>query len=303
MSIKLSVIIPTYNPDADILGQTLQALKVQSLPSSEWELIIIDNNSTPAVKVDLQWHPHATIVKEPNQGLTYARIKGFEEAKGDVVVMVDDDNILAADYLQHALQLLENRPALGAAGGKSLPEFKAEPPVWIKDFYGNLALRDLGNEAVTGKWEGCYPGFAPIGAGMIIRKTALKNYIRHINEGARLISDRQGQSLGSGGDNDMVLNILKDGWEIGYFPQLVLHHIIPANRLEYRYLARLNKDSFKSWIKVLHIHGINPWKKTSRWSVPLRKLKLWFTQRAYVGKANFIKWQGYCGMAEALADL
>ena len=98
----ISVIIPTYNPNIQRLEQTLTGLKIQSLPYKFWELLIVDNNSSTVFtdKIDISWQPGSSIISEPRQGLTYARLKGFSSAKGDIIVMVDDDNILQEDYLQ-----------------------------------------------------------------------------------------------------------------------------------------------------------------------------------------------------------
>ncbi|TFF40864.1 glycosyltransferase [Mucilaginibacter psychrotolerans] len=300
---SISVIIPTYNPNRDRLNKTLVALKAQTLALTQWELIIVDNNSTPPVKADLSWHPDAIILREPMQGLTYARLRGFNAAKNSLLVMVDDDNLLDENYLQNATTIFGNQAGLGAIGGKSLPEFEITPPSWLKEFYGSLALRDMGHETHIQSWQNNYPQYGPIGAGMAIRKEALASYMKKAQSQQNMITDRTGTSLASGGDNDIVLELLRSGWLVGYFPQLVLHHIIPKERMEVAYLAKLLNNTNHSWIKLLHSHGINPWKKIPGWTVPLRKVKGWFVHNAFAGKVNYIKWRGYCGTTDALARL
>jgi len=299
----LSVIIPTYNPDLQRLAQTLTALKHQLLSYQSWELLIIDNNSTTGFtdSIDISWHPKCRIIVEPRQGLTYARLKGFAAAKGDVIVMVDDDNILQNDYLNNVITIFEKNQKLGAAGGKSEPLFSAEQPVWLNQFYGNLALRDLGDEMVINQWENKYPAYAPIGAGMAIRKSALKTYIHKISTQVVSVTDRTGTSLSSGGDNDIIIEILKAGWLTGYFPALRLYHIIPAERTKTGYLARLANNTNKSWVELLESHHINPWNKIARWTVPLRKAKAWFTYKAWQSDPNYIRWKGTCGLFDGLA--
>ena len=301
--IRISVFIPTFNPNIARLNQTLIGLKNQSFPLLEWELILIDNNSQTSFAdlIDISWHNNARITKEPKPGLTYARIKGFEESKADLIVMVDDDNILSPDYLNNVYLFFSKNKDVGAIGGKSLPQFGFEPPVWLTHFYDSLALRDLGEETIFGKWENSYPDFAPIGAGMSIRKTALTNYIEKINTEKNNIIDRQGTSLSSGGDNDIIIEILKAGWKIVYLPTLSLTHIIPFERTNKSYLSKLNKDSTKSWVILLDKHNINPWNKIPKWSVPLRKIKAWFIYRPWLNEINFIRFKGACGFYEALA--
>lgn len=302
---RLSVIIPTYNPDTARLQQTLSALRNQSLPVDQWELIIIDNNSSNKFdqQFNLSWHPAAKIIKETKQGLTYARLKGFNESTGNIIVMVDDDNILDIGYLEKVLNIFDQNPKMGAIGGKSVPLFETTPPEWLGEFYGSLALRDLGDRPVTAMWNNKYPNAAPIGAGMAIRRKAITSYIKKIASGNNNISDRTGNSLSSGGDNDMVLEILKSGWQVGYFPELMLQHIIPSQRMEANYLARLLNNTNKSWVQLLQSHGINPWQQVTKTGALLRKAKAWCAYKAWRSKPNYIKWQGACGTFDGLASL
>lgn len=301
----LSVIIPTYNPQIDRLQQTLNSLERQSLANQNWELIIIDNNSSNSFEqaIDLGWHHNARIIREEKQGLTYARLKGFENAIYDIIVMVDDDNILDENYLINAFKIFAENVELGAIGGKSTPIFENEVPSWLVNFYGCLALRDLGNQCLTAKWENQYPNCAPIGAGMAIKKLALQTYINKINTGNHQITDRKGNSLSSGGDNDIVIEILKSGWHVGYFPKLTLQHIIPQERIATEYLARLNFESSCSWVKLLHSHSILPWKPLNRKTLQLRYLKSYITNKAWKNAKNYIKWRGACGIFKGLSEL
>jgi glycosyltransferase involved in cell wall biosynthesis len=299
----ISVILPTYNPNISRLNETISGLKKQTLNVMQWELIIVDNNSTPAVDIDITWHPNHKVIIALNQGLTYARLMGFDQAAGRYIIMVDDDNILDKDYLANTLQIFKANPKLGAIGGKSKPLFETSPPEWLKEFYSNLALRDMGENILTTAWKNEYPSFAPIGAGMAIRQSALDVYISKINSTNTIITDRTANSLNSGGDNDIVLELLKSGWEIGYFPTLVLDHIIPKLRMEPCYMARLINNTNKSWVHVLEKHHINPWKKVAKWTVPIRKIKAWFTYRAWKNETNYIKWQGSCGLFDGLGSI
>lgn len=296
----ISVIICTYNPNLTRLDQTLLALQKQSLHPLSWELIIVDNNSSNGfdVYLDLSFFPNSRVIKESKQGLTYARLKGFHEAKGEIIIMVDDDNILQNDYLQKTINLFKDHPQIGSAGGKSLPEFEWEAPTWLNDFYGNLALRDLGDDTIITKWENTYPNSAPIGAGMAIRKLALQSYMDAMHGDQNIITDRTDTSLSSGGDNEINIHILRSGWELGYFPDLVLKHIIPKERMQVQYLSRLLRDTNKSWVQLLEKHQISPWKKIHKQTLLFRKIKAYLSYKAWKNEVYFIQWQGACGMLE-----
>ncbi len=306
----ISVIIPTHNPNLTRLQRTLDGLRSQSLPYSNWHLLIVDNASNDPdlfANLDLSWHPNSKIIREERLGLTRARIAGIQSSTGDYLVFVDDDNVLCSNYLKDIVEILNNYPQLGAIGGKSLPEFEVEPDPWIKQFWGCLALRDLGDDVQiyayekTSNFEKIHPVFAPIGAGMALRRKAAEFYVSCIlSDHSRLALDRTGKSLQSGGDCDINLTILDAGWSVGYFPQLKLTHLISANRLTKEYLARLNFASSRSWVQVLDAHHIRPWKKIPSWSVIPRKIKAFISYKAWKSRANYVNWQGACGMFEGL---
>lgn len=303
----LSVIIPTHNPDPGRLRRTLLGLRAQTLPPDQWETLIIDNASEPPVSpasFAAEAPGSLRIVVEPALGLSSARRRGFAEARGEIFVLVDDDNVLAPDYLAQVVRLFVLHPRLGALGGKSLPEFEQPPPEWWQpEFDGLIACRDLGDAPIiaadrhdpqSGRRE--YPHCAPLGAGMALRCTAAQAWLDY--PASVRLSDRRGGELSSGGDNDISLTLLRAGWEVGYFPELQLTHLIPASRVQRNYLARLNRGIACSWVQVLHRHDANPWPPIPPWSVQLRQLKAWFTYRACSGPAQFIRWQGACGHFE-----
>lgn len=302
---EISVIISTYNPDANYFEEALKALRSQTYPLDHWELIIVDNNSTNDVlsKVDLSWHPHSLITQESKQGLTYSRVRGFSIAQGRIIILADDDNVLDPNYLAETALIFEKDASLGAIGGKSIPLFIVKPPTWLQEFYGNLAVRDLGNKILLSEWQNEYPSCSPIGAGMAILKKALTAYINGIQHAKYRITDRRKFNLSSGGDNEIVLQVLKSGWRIGYFPSLLLHHIIPPQRMEVRYLARLLNNTNKSWVQVLENNQINPWDGISKATLFARKTKAFFSHRAWQSKSNYVKWRGACGLFDGLATL
>jgi glycosyltransferase involved in cell wall biosynthesis len=289
---RLTVILPAFQPHPGRLARTLAALSSQTLPAHQWQLIVVDNASQPPLTLDLSRFPGSRFLAESRPGLSHARRSGVRASSGDILVFVDDDNVLAPDYLEKALGLLEAEPRLGALGGKSLPEFECPPPDWIGDLLGLLALRDPGPSPVRAHWDGRYPACSPIGAGMVLRRPALESWLHDPDTS---LTDRCGKNLASGGDNDLVLHILKSGWSVGYAPELVLTHLIPSFRLREDYLARLSEAMQATWMRVLTKHGCNEWPPIPRWSVPLRQARAFMTHRAWAGPAQRIAWRGACG--------
>lgn len=304
----LSVLIPTLNPHPERLRRTLAALAAQTLPADLWETLVVDNASSPPLRLaDLPpVRPASTrLISAPEPGLTAARRRGLAAAAGDLAVLVDDDNVLDPGYLATAAEFMRANPRVGAAGGRCVPEFEVPPAPWQEEFLPLLALRDPGDEAVVappfgpGDAPRSYPAAAaPVGAGMVLRLAAARPWLDAADPA---LPDRRGAELTSGGDNDIVLTLLGSGWDVAYVPALRLTHLIPAGRLAPAYLARLNRGIQKSWMQVLRRHRANPWPPVPAWTVPLRQAKAWATYRAWSSPAARIRWQGACGHFEGRA--
>ncbi len=312
--LSVSVILPTHNPDKARLERTIEGLKNQSLPKNCWELIIVDNASSNKKlfdELDLSWHLNARVVREEKLGLTAARLCGFKEAKSQLIIMVDDDNILHDKYLECSVKIAADHERIGAFGGKVIPEYEIEPEAWIKEFSENLALRNYGEDIIltevkskSGGELKKYPDHSPVGAGMVLRKECALKYSEVLKaRGMEKISDRSGEQLTSGGDNDLVLTILEDNYQIGYFPQLSLVHLIPAARLTPEYFGRLLRGIAKSWVQLLDLHGIRPWRPVPKWQVLPLKIRSYFRHKAWMGPAAYIRWQQSCGMYEGQSEL
>lgn len=300
-----TVVIPAHNPDPDRLRRVLLGLRGQTLSAAQWHTVLVDNASKrfPDTAFFAAAAPeNFAIVGEPVPGLTAARRRGFSAARGNFAVLVDDDNVLAPDYLATVLELFSQHPEVGLLGGRSLPEFATEPPAWTSEFFPLLALRDLGPAKIISPLlraaratRNEYPTCSPIGAGMALRRAAWEAWLSRPGDS---LSDRRGTELSSGGDNDIVLCAMAAGWKVGYFPELLLTHLIPASRLEATYLARLNRGIQKSWMQVLSLHDANPWPPLSSAGARVRQWKAWLVHQPWRSPARAVRWQGACGHFE-----
>lgn len=306
---RLSVIIPTHNPEAGRLRRTLAGLRQQTLPGLEWETLLVDNasaNAVDAARFAGDAPSNLRISREPKLGLTAARIHGITHARGAVLVFVDDDNVLAPEYLARALELFDGNPRVAAAGGPVEPEWETPPPAWISRFQGLLALQNHGVErrVAHGVPGAPWPPFAPVGAGLVVRRSAAEKYVRELAiDPARSSLDRQAGRLSSGGDCDLVFTLLHAGGDVVYEPLLRLTHLIPKGRIDPEYLARLNAGIMRSWVQVLALHGQCPWPAIPRWTVPLRSARAWWRRRAWSSPTARIEWAGDCGQFAGQADL
>ena len=101
----LTAIICTYNREKYI-GNLLESIAANDLSKSEYEIVLVDNNCTDnthkVCKAFAAAHADVNFryVIEKEQGLSSARNKGIREAKGDVLVYIDDDALVDTWYLR-----------------------------------------------------------------------------------------------------------------------------------------------------------------------------------------------------------
>jgi glycosyltransferase involved in cell wall biosynthesis len=119
----VTVIVPTYNR-ADLIIETLESIRLQSYPSME--IIIIDDGSLDNTReVISAWKKQhifercTIICHENNAGKSFAVNKGFESANGEFVMILDSDDILFPDAIQHEVTFLRNYPHDGAVFGNA----------------------------------------------------------------------------------------------------------------------------------------------------------------------------------------
>lgn len=257
--LPISVIICTHNPRADYMARTLAGLAGQSLGHADWELLIVDNRSDQPVggRFDLAWRPDVRVVREETLGLTPARLRGIREARGGLLVFVDDDNVLDADYLEVARAIGTERPWLGAWSGQCRGGFDRPPPEWTRRYWGNLAIREFDKDV----WSNL-PRLAetmPCGAGLCLRRAVGVEYLRLHDQGERRFQfDRTGDSLLSGGDNDLAACACSIGLGVGLVSALKLDHLMGEGRLSLDYLARLAEGISFSSVLLDAEHGIAP---------------------------------------------
>jgi len=260
LSKLISVLICSHNPREDYLSRVLGALRQQTFETTEWELLLIDNaSSRPLQKAyDLSWHPAGRHLSVDRLGKTHALLRGISEAEGDILVIVDDDNVLAPNYLSRVIAIFNDNLSLGVIGGKIKGEFEVEPPEWAKPYLVFLAILDLGDQAF---YSASFDEFAyvPPGAGMAIRKVVAQDYARKIKrDSVRQGFDPVGSKLSRAGDTDMALCALDMGFAKGYYPQLQLTHLIPENRLDSKYIQNLVEGSAYSITLLSLIRGLVP---------------------------------------------
>lgn len=254
---QLSVVICTHNPRKDYLARALDALRGQTMPYTQWELLVIDNRCDIPLdgQIDLAWHPHKRCVREEQLGLAAARVRGMVESLADLIVFVDDDNVLDQDYLERTLEIAGAWPKLGAWGGIIYPEFESPPPEWVREYWGCL-----GNRSFDKDMWGCasQPNeTVPYGAGMAIRRSVADAYLESLRGGkSKLQLGRKGNQLQSCEDTDLALTSWTCGLGTGSFVALRVTHLIPPSRVTRDYLRRMIEGAAYSGVMFTARRGL-----------------------------------------------
>ncbi len=256
----LSVILCTHNPRRDFLSRTLAALQGQTLPVSAWELLVVDNASQPPVAdlADLRWHPAAHVLLEAELGLTPARLRGIAEARGEILVFVDDDNLLAPDYLERALALARSTSTLGVWGcGAFRPEWEQPPPPEFAPYLAYLAVHEA---PVDRRSVQAYDYAAmPPGAGLCVRMEIARHYAEFVRcDPRRKLLGRTGAQLNGCEDFDLALTAIDLGRETAVFRELAMTHLMPRGRVEESYLLRLVEGHARSTVLLMTLRGDHP---------------------------------------------
>ena len=105
---KLSVVIPVYNGEAH-LGDAVKCLQEQDF--ADWEAVVVDDGSTdgtPRLVDELaQKDARIRVVHQPNGGVSVARNRGLDEARGDWIVWLDADDAYVPGALRRIAALAD----------------------------------------------------------------------------------------------------------------------------------------------------------------------------------------------------
>jgi hypothetical protein len=190
-------------------------------------------------------------VREDELGLTPARLRGIAEARGDLLVFVDDDNVVDPDYLRAATDIGRDYAFLGAWGGAIRGEFEADPKPWMYPLLKYLAIREISDPVWSNNPEDWRA--QPCGAGLCVRRSVAAAYGEQLEVNpTRRQLDRVGSKLSSCGDSDLIQTSCNTGQGFGNFPQLRLTHLIPESRLRPEYVISLMQGIIASSIVLRH---------------------------------------------------
>jgi glycosyltransferase involved in cell wall biosynthesis len=278
-TIPATVAICTYNGAARI-GMVIEDLAVQTQPFETWELLVIDNASTDGagevahkfIKEILRGR--GRVVREERPGLSFARARAAQEAQGEIICFLDDDNIPEPDFVRNAIQAFGEHPKAGLIGGKVAPRWECDPtPLALAVADYALAICDRGKDSF--RYEGIASG--PVGAGMCIRTCLLREL--YSDNALSQITGRKGNALGASEDTALVVRVHQAGWEVWYEQSLHIAHLIPAGRMQKEYLLRLYDGFGRSDVHVRALHDAKARIKLLRVAIGLKDFGRWISRK------------------------
>ena len=223
----------------------LEACQKQEELGPEDEILMIDSGSSSPLQVPEGLERRVRLVREEAPGLARARVRGIRESRGEILVFVDDDTVLAPNYLKEARRILRERPYLGAIGGQLLPEYEGLLPLAEKYYRERLAIREFRGEHWSNRWDDF--ATSPIGGGMVVRREVAGEWASRCEQTPwRMEMGRKGNALSGGEDFDLLHTACEIGLGKGIFASLRLTHVFPAHRLTEDFLVRITEGNART---------------------------------------------------------
>lgn len=141
----ISVIIPAYNR-AHTLKRALDSVLAQTRPADE--IIVVDDGSTDDTEQLIRQHyPQVSYIKQTNQGVSAARNRAIQMAKGEWLALLDSDDEWLPTKLETQLALLEQQPSF---------KLIHSDEIWIRN---GVRVNQMKKHAKIGGWifKNCLP--------------------------------------------------------------------------------------------------------------------------------------------------
>jgi len=242
----VTVLICTWNR-VPLLAGTLARLEVLTIPAGcRWELLVIDNGCTDGTAALLTARRKRLPLRvecEPRLGIACARNRGLEAARGDLVLLTDDDTLVDPGWLAAYVAALGRWPEAAYFGGQIDPLFERPPARWLAanraSFRPMLSAIDLeGRERPIGGGE------QPYGPNMALRRAAI---------GGVRLDERLGRRGGEqvrGSDVHLVEQLRRRGCRGAWIPAARVQHVVPPERASLAYAWRYHEGMGRTRVRL-----------------------------------------------------
>lgn len=224
MSTTVTVAICTHNRAQDT-GEAIESILTQSYAEEEIEIIVVDNRSTDhtAEVVNQLRDRHGSRIRyilENKLGLSVARNRAIQEARGKYILFLDDDALASMEWVQNIVEVFESDPLIGCVGGKIEPIWEVEEPDWIPEEYRSVfTILDYSSEVK----EMPSPSI-PYGANVAFRMRVFQE-MKPFREDL----GRVGKNLLSSEESELIARV-REKYKVFYTPFAPVKHKIAKER-------------------------------------------------------------------------
>ncbi len=257
----VSLVVCTYNRDR-LLAECLDSLLEQANGlDGAVEIIVVDNGGFPAAERIVCERrarcPYLSMVREAKVGLSHARNRGAEAARGDYVGYLDDDARVPTHYVAAAVEVAENhRPDI--LGGPVYPQYEGAKPWW---FHDDLEIRKFA--AASG-----FQDVRVSGGNFFIRRDLLRELGMF-----RPDLGMQGDAVRLGEERELLIRYQRsrppEARRIYYSLDVSIYHWTPREKMRLSYVLRRGIAAGRSLIRTK-----GP-KRRHLFEEPLDFLRIW----------------------------
>jgi len=217
---KLTIIICTYNR-ANILADCLVSLVNQHADKGQYEVLIINNNSTDSTQQIADEYArnqeNFKVFIEYNQGLSNARNRGISEATTEWIAYLDDDAKAKEDFVEQALYTINNYP-FDFFGGMFYPWYRdTKKPKWVSDEFGKCAINMKVISSINDFITGCICFYR-------------KDVLEEINGFPQNLG-MSGDKIAYGEETYVQIKLIELGYKVGFSPFVIIYHLVPKYKL------------------------------------------------------------------------
>jgi len=221
--VKLSIIIATRaRPES--LARLIASLKPRLSDARE---LIVAENGTPAPARLVDAEVIAAHIHEARPGKCRVQNLAIKRASGDVLIFLDDDLIVADDYLDQVERFFGYHPEFAAMKGRILPREDPRKVAGVNWVYLDLPIVDHGNEIIEVR--------GVMGANMAFRADAMRKvgpFDERLGPGA----------AGHEEETEMSARMRRAGYRIGYCPNATVYHDVDPTRADRARFIRIARE-------------------------------------------------------------
>lgn len=112
----VTALVDTYNHEA-FIEEALQSILSQEFPSSEMEILVVDDGSTDRTpELVRKFEPRVRLLRKSNGGQASAFNAGIAEARGEIIAFLDGDDWWAANKVKRVAEVFSAHPEIGFVG-------------------------------------------------------------------------------------------------------------------------------------------------------------------------------------------